>query len=129
VGAGTTGSSGAGAGTGTGAAAAPGPVSKDCGFLGSCAPGDLPAIPTVNTVQQAGTNYMSAINGAPIVQAFGNLSASMPTGSCPAPTMALFGKTFVMDAHCTLFNSLSGTIGAIMMVVYLVLGARILMSA
>jgi hypothetical protein len=129
-GAGTTTTPTGGAVGGSGSGTAPtAPVSKDCAFLGTCVPTDLPAVPEVNDVQTAGNNYMAAINSAPLVQAFSNISASIPAGTCPAPSFTIWGHEFTMDASCVIFNQLSAVLSAICLICYVIMGARILMSA
>jgi hypothetical protein len=117
----TGGAVGGGGGTGT--------ASADCAATGHCLGGDLPAVPQVNDIQTAGNNYMAAINGAPIVQAFGNIAASIPSGTCPAPHFTIWNHEFVMDAGCDIFNQVSAVLSAICLIVYVIMGARILMSA
>jgi hypothetical protein len=114
-------------GSGTGAG---GPGATGCDpTTGSCVDPGVPAIPTNDTVQSSVSTYMAAVQATPIVVAFGNLSAAIPSGTCPAPTLHLLGKDYVMDSGCTLWASVSGILSAVMLIAWTLMGARILMSA
>lgn len=123
----SAGSPSKGTGSGTGLTAGNG----DCGATGVDCAGDgtVPAVPTVPTVQAAGSTYVAAVRGAPIVMALSGIATAMPSGTCPVVNLPVFGHTVVMDVQCTLWDSVASTVGLIMMVCYVLLGVRILMTA
>ncbi|NDI84617.1 hypothetical protein [Undibacterium crateris] len=51
------------------------------------------------------------------------------SADCPKPTFTVFGKSFVMDSHCTIAEQNRAALGAIMLVVWLIVGLFILLSA
>jgi hypothetical protein len=119
-----------GTGTGTGGAAT-GTGDMDCAFSNNCAVPAFPAAPANNTIAASGASYMAAVEATPIVEAFANIGASIPGGSCPAPQFTIWSHTFTMDQACTIFNTsgVAAALSAICLIVYTVMGARILMSA
>lgn len=48
---------------------------------------------------------------------------------CPKPTITLFGKSTVMDAHCTLLDGVRNTLAAVMAFVWLMIAAFIVLRA
>ena len=48
---------------------------------------------------------------------------------CPKPSFGLFGKTIVMDSHCTLTESVRPTLHAVMAAVWVVIGLFIVLAA
>ena len=58
-----------------------------------------------------------------------NYSPSMSVGSCPRPTLNLFGQTQTMEAHCTLLENHRGTIHAAMVLAFTLLALLIILSA
>jgi hypothetical protein len=113
-----------------GAGTAPSAENGDCAATGTCASGaTVPTLPTVPTIQSATQTYISAIQGAPIVAALASLSGSVPSGTCPAPSIVLWAHTFTLDAQCTLWDSIASVVSAIMLAAWVIMGVRILMSA
>jgi hypothetical protein len=115
-----------GSGSGVGPAGA---TSQDCAFGGTCTDGTLPSTPAVDSVQTATTSYIAAIRSAPIVTAVANIGASIPSGTCPAPQFTIWGRTFTMDAACSIFDTVSSILSAICLIVYTVMSVRVFMSA
>jgi hypothetical protein len=72
---------------------------------------------------------MSAITSAPIVQAFSNIGAALPSGTCPAPQFTIWGHTYTMDAACNIFDQVSAVLSAICLIVYTIFAVRVFMSA
>lgn len=124
---GTTGTGPTGSTTGTGAGTSSG--SGDCASTNSCTSGTVPTYPDVPTIESSTNAYLTALRSTPIVAALSGISAAIPAGTCPAPTITLFGHSFTLDAQCTLFDTLATALGAIFMVVYTIVGIKILMSA
>ncbi|MDN2672863.1 hypothetical protein OX459_15780 [Janthinobacterium sp. SUN026] len=50
-------------------------------------------------------------------------------GACPKPVFDVFGKTIVMDSHCTLAEQNRTALAALMMAVWMLVGLFILLSA
>ena len=48
---------------------------------------------------------------------------------CPKPKFDIFGKSILMDAHCTLLDSVKPTLFAVMAVVWVVVGILIILAA
>jgi hypothetical protein len=86
-------------------------------------------LPTQQGVAATGTGYMSVISNAPIVLAFANISASIPSGSCPSTTITVFGKAVPFESFCTLWASVAGYVTTVMLIAWVLMGAKILMSA
>jgi hypothetical protein len=89
----------------------------------------LPVAPGVDSVQTSATNYIAAIRSAPVVAAFANIAASIPSGTCPAPQFTIWGHTFTMSAACSIFDQVSTILSAICLIVYSIISVRVLMSA
>jgi len=69
---------------------------------------------------------------APILGLFPSLkSFVVPSHSsvCPSPSMDLFGKTLVLDGHCTLLEAVRPTLYAVMAFVWVVIGLFIILAA
>ncbi len=69
---------------------------------------------------------------SPILNLFPDLkSFVVPSHSseCPKPTMTLFGKTLVLDEHCTLLEAVRPTLYAVMAFVWSVIGLFIILAA
>lgn len=50
-------------------------------------------------------------------------------GTCPKPIFEVFGKSIVMDSQCTIAEQHRGTLAAVMMAVWMLVGLFILLSA
>lgn len=77
--------------------------------------------------------FYTSVDGSPLVTAVKGVSSSFPTGSCPSwSTSVNAGVTaFEMDFGfiCTMWDSISGVISAVMLAAWAWLAIRILMSA
>ncbi|MFZ6864711.1 hypothetical protein ACO0K7_18975 [Undibacterium sp. Ji67W] len=58
-----------------------------------------------------------------------NYSPSMSVGSCPRPTLNLFGHTQTMEAHCTILENNRNTIHTAMILAFSILALLIVLSA
>lgn len=58
-----------------------------------------------------------------------NFAVPAHTGECPKPSFDVFGKSIVMESHCTLTESVRPTLYAVMAAVWLVLGLVIVLAA
>jgi len=140
-GAGTTNPGGVGQGVGSLSGADPGPGSGDgsgsgtgtgsCGGAGqspceikwggnSTAPGD----PTARTGTQIGaaikTSYFDGVLG---------WTVPSHTGECPQPSFEIFGETYTMQSHCTLFEANRAAIGAAFQVLFALMALFIVLGA
>ncbi|MFZ6876270.1 hypothetical protein ACO0LF_29760 [Undibacterium sp. Di27W] len=69
---------------------------------------------------------------APIMSLFPELKgyqAPNHASACPKPVFDIFGKSIVMDSHCTIAEQYRSTIGAVMVSVWVIVGLFILLSA
>lgn len=57
------------------------------------------------------------------------LQFSMPSGDCPRPSVELFGQSYSIEAHCTIFDDLSSVISSFAAALWLILAFRIVFSA
>lgn len=77
--------------------------------------------------------YWDAVKAAPIVAALDGLGASLPAGACPSwsTTVSAYGRAFDIDfaGMCTLWDSISSVVSAVMLVGWAFLGIKIVMSA
>jgi hypothetical protein len=58
-----------------------------------------------------------------------NYNPSMSVGSCPRPTLNLFGQTQTMEAHCTILEDNRAAIHAAMVLAFTLLALLIVLSA
>jgi hypothetical protein len=122
------GGSGSGTGTGTGGSG-PGLPSGDCGATGIACSGSVPTIPDADSIGTTTTNYMQALGSVPIVSAVSGIGAAIPSGECPTGTFDAFDHTFVIDAQCTMWDTVGSLIQLVMLAAWALIGARILLSA
>lgn len=69
---------------------------------------------------------------SPILNLFPSLKTFVvPSHSsvCPSPSMSMFGKTLVLDGHCTLLEAVRPTLYAVMAFVWVVIGLFIILAA
>lgn len=69
---------------------------------------------------------------APLLNLFPDLrSFVVPShsGVCPKPSMSFFGKTYVLDGHCSMFETVRPTLYAVMSVVWTGLALFIILAA
>jgi hypothetical protein len=58
-----------------------------------------------------------------------NFSPTMATGTCPRPTLHLFGQTQTFEAHCTILDNNRATIHAAMVLAFTLSALLIILSA
>lgn len=69
---------------------------------------------------------------APLLNLFPDLrSFVVPSHSaeCPKPSMSIFNKTYVLDSHCSMFETVRPTLYAVMAVVWSVSALFIILAA
>lgn len=92
---------------------------------------DLGVDPVIGAPNLEATPTASAIL-APLLNLFPDLrSFVVPShsASCPKPSMSMFGKTYALNSHCAMFESVRPTLYAVMAVVWVVLGVFIILAA
>jgi hypothetical protein len=112
-------------------AAASAAAPDDCGD-GSACQGVVPTLPAQADIATTTQSYYSAIQAAPIVQAFAGIETAFAianSGECQTFTLSMFGHSYVMDAQCTILQEISSVLGTIMLAIYTLTGVRIVMSA
>jgi hypothetical protein len=123
-------STGGGAGT-------PSAPNGDCGATGiNCtSDGTLPSLSRSDTIQSNVQTYWNAVAAAPIVAAFGSISGSWPTATCPTETfsIAMFHGSPTFDAMAPVCTVWGGTVAPTLSLVFLALwavqGIRVILSA
>jgi hypothetical protein len=138
TGGGTGGGNGTGNGTGTGSGTGTGagdcdPTATnylDC-ILGE--PGEAPGHPQgdAQSFGEAASNFSEGVSATPIGQLATSLVSVIPAsgGQCPTPGFEIFGQHFDIDMHCTLYAQVAGMLSALMIVVYSIIGIRIILSS
>ncbi|MFS1564254.1 MAG: hypothetical protein ACL7AX_12715 [Candidatus Arsenophonus phytopathogenicus] len=58
-----------------------------------------------------------------------NFNLPERAASCPVATFEVFEQRFVIDAHCTLFESIRGLLTLFSMIIWSFLGLRIVLSS
>ena len=137
TGTGGTGTGGTGTvGTGSGGISStplPGFSSTDCKGTNNCnkVVQPLPAAPAVSqpvleATPAAGDMLSSAKTLMPSLQGF---VVPQHTGTCPTVDFAVLGKTVTLAAHCTLADGFRVQLGAIMFLVWILIGVMIVVKA
>jgi hypothetical protein len=75
-----------------------------------------------------GAQFMADLYAVPLIAAASNLSFA-GNAVCPTPTFDAFGQTFMIDMHCTLHSTISGTLSVVMFALFSLIGFRHVMSA
>lgn len=104
---------------------------EPCMEVGSC-PGAVPELGDATSFADATSAFMAGVESAPLVAAAAGLGASLPAGECPAPSTTLEyigGLELTLDAHCGLWDEIATVLSAVMLAVWVFVGARILLSA
>ncbi|KVN37558.1 hypothetical protein WJ63_33290 [Burkholderia pyrrocinia] len=60
---------------------------------------------------------------------FGSFQVPAHTGACPTATFSMFGHTYTMDQHCTLFEQNRAAISAAFALVFLLASVFIVLTA
>jgi len=82
--------------------------------------------PTLETTPTAQAILNPVFN---LLPSFRNFVVPAHSGACPKPSMTIFNKYMVMDAHCTVLENIRPTLYAVMFFVWLLLGALIVLAA
>ncbi len=131
----TQGNSGSGSGTGSGGegsgAGECDPTSK--GYLDCIGSSTLPDHTTASASSfgEAATNFWTQFNDTPVGHLAGGagIGGEVAVGSCPAPTLEFFGHSFSLNIMCSIYDSISSTLGTVMNVIYVMAGILIILSA
>lgn len=101
------------------------------GFVSDAEPGTQDGLTTVTDIDQIGSDVYTRLGNVPLVLAVDNVADVFNVGpqACPSPSFSLYGETFTIDMHCTILQQFTGTLSAIMLILYSVLGIRHVMSA
>ncbi|MDY6948555.1 MAG: hypothetical protein SXG53_22870 [Pseudomonadota bacterium] len=75
--------------------------------------------------------YWTRLNTAPLVQAVTNVGSAMPSGSCPAVNISMFGETSSLSAPmCDIWSAtIAPILGAVFLLFYAWVSTRIVLSA
>ncbi|PKU23196.1 hypothetical protein CWS72_17330 [Telmatospirillum siberiense] len=68
----------------------------------------------------------------PILSLFSDVRAFQVPGHqgvCPAPSFSAFGRSFTINAHCTLIEQQRSVIAGLMAVVWMLIGLMIVLKA
>lgn len=84
------------------------------------------ASPTLETVPHAIVILSPIIGLFPELR---NYKTPQHAGECPKPVFDIFGKTLIMDSHCSIAEQHRAAIGAVMVTVWILVGLLILLSA
>jgi hypothetical protein len=82
--------------------------------------------PTLETTPTAQAILAPILNLMPSLK---NFVVPNHTAQCPKPTIAIFGKSIVMDAHCNLLDGVRNTLFAVMAFVWLIAAMFIVLRA
>lgn len=70
------------------------------------------------------------LNSVPLIQAFSNIGASLPTGSqCPKPVFEVFGTQIQMTTHCDLYDQVAPILSACFRFMWAFLAVVVLLKA
>lgn len=127
-------------GTGNGSGEGEGEGAGDCdptaaNYIECIAPqGNMPDHTTGNAESfgEALQTFTDGFQQTPPMQIIAKLEHAFDgasDGECPQPTFDVFGETFTIDMHCTLFDQISGVLSAVFSLLWCVMGIRIIASA
>lgn len=124
---------GDGGGDGAGSGVTPGTGGGGGGDGGENGSSELPDHTDSDAANfsEAVENFKDGLQGTPIVNAITSMGDmfSASSGTCPTPGFTIFGQSFQIDMHCVLYANISGTLAALMMVIWTFVGLRIIASA
>jgi hypothetical protein len=89
----------------------------------------------VATVQASLDNFKATLESAPIVQMATSVTSAfsnLPIGACPTPTIdlsAFMGQSVTVTEHCNLKANIGSVINPIMLMLWSLLGIRMVLSA
>lgn len=74
--------------------------------------------------------FLSRVQGSPLLSSVSSAGSSVPTGSCPSINISMFGETMSLSQPmCDLWTDISSILSALMLIVYAWMGTRIVLSA
>lgn len=82
--------------------------------------------PTLETTPTAQAILSPVFN---LLPSFRNFVVPSHSGACPKPSITIFSKYMVMDAHCAVIENIRPTLHAVMFFVWLLLAALIVLAA
>lgn len=82
--------------------------------------------PTLETTPSAGYILVPLLTLFPELS---NYQTPQHVGVCPKPEFAIFGKTIVMESHCTIAEQYRQTIAVVMLTVWVLVGLLIILTA
>lgn len=90
-----------------------------------------PALEELSTWEQMTQDFYASVQAAPIVAAWSGITASVPTGSCPAANIVAFGNTYSLsEPACDLWETyVVPVISLCFLFVWPFMGLRIVMSS
>lgn len=96
----------------------------------NCA-GELPDdFEELESFQSITQGFLDRVGDAGVVASVSSVGEAMPTGACPNWTMEVFGREISLSAPmCTIYDSISGILSAVMLVAWGLLASRIVLSA
>ena len=95
-------------------------VTVDFGTDPGVADPNLEATPTGTQILQPLTSLFPELR---------SFQAPAHTSNCPKPVFDVFGKSLIMDSHCTIAEQYRASLASVMMSVWLLVGLFILLSA
>lgn len=79
--------------------------------------GSIPVLDSAPTFSETLSEFMSRVNSSPVVASVTDIT--LPSGgTCPKGNLPLFGKTHVMESHCTLIETATNFISAFFIVMW-----------
>lgn len=103
----------------------------ECDEPGACV-GVVPELGETETVGEATSAFLAAIEGTPLIAAAMSIGTSMPPGECPvaSDTIEYLGNmTLTIDAHCGLWDEIAVILSYVMLACWVFAGVRIVLSA
>jgi len=105
------------------------------GFIDDTEPedarGERTDLSSGSTMEEIGSDAYARLANAPIVLMISNVSQAMTFASsaCPTPGFSIFGESFSINFHCTLYADIASVLSAIMMLIFSIAGIRHIASA
>jgi hypothetical protein len=78
---------------------------------------------------QIGDEFSARLASVPLIMALNQSTTFSGVAACPSPSFSVLGNTFLINYHCTLYDSISSILGALMIALYSIAGLRHIMSA
>lgn len=81
------------------------------------------------TLEQLPTGQQVVAPIADLLSDFTSFDANLASGNCPTPTLNIFGQSILVDGHCSLVEQNRSIIASFMALVWVLVAARIILSA